>query len=400
MKKWIIIFGATIFIFAAIWLKYMAKQDINKNTQGNSEAVAVDTAMPEKKDLQLYVEVFGSLSPKTSTEVKSEVPGRVSEITVKEWDSVNPGDLLLEIDPTDFRLETNRNQAGLQMAKAQSLEAKAALNRAMREWERTMKLKEAGLVTGQEVDERKTELESAEARASLADAQIGQAQAMLDESRRSLSKTRVYAPITGVVSERKVDKGDWFDRGAPLFTVVDNRILDLTANVPATELPKVKEGQNIEFTVDGLPGKTFTGSIKRVNPMVTTSDRSGRIQAEVRNPDGLLKGGVFARGKIVIEERKQALTVPKTALMSLDIEKSTAVLFAVKAPGKAVLKNVKTGLSTENSMEILTGITENDEIVVRGGYNLKDGDQISVSSRQQAEKSLGNPGNGNPDTGK
>ncbi|WP_051284059.1 efflux RND transporter periplasmic adaptor subunit [Desulforegula conservatrix] len=387
MKKWIIVSGAALLLFAAIGVKYMAKQKNSEEKAGDSsDLVAVDTAKPEKKDLQRFVEVYGSLAPKTSTEVKSEIPGRVAEIRVKEWDSVTPQDILLELDPTDFKVELNRNEAGLQMAKAQHLEAKAGLNRAMREWERTMKLKEAGLVTGQEVDERKSELESAEARANLAEAQIGQAQAMVAESKRNMSKTKVYAPITGAVSERKVDKGDWVDRGAPLFAVVDNRILDLTANVPATEFPKVREGQNLVFSVDGLPGQTFTGSVKRLNPLVSSSDRSGRIQAEVSNAEGKLRGGIFARGKIVIEEKKQALTVPKNALLSFNIEKGTASVFVIKSPDTAVLKNVATGLATEETIEITSGINDNDDIVIRGGFNLKDGTKVTVTnSRQQAE---------------
>lgn len=387
MKKWIIVSGAALLLFAAIGVKYMAKQKNSEEKAGDSsDLVAVDTARPEKKDLQRFVEVYGSLAPKTSTEVKSEIPGRVAEIRVKEWDSVTPKDILLELDPTDFKVELNRNEAGLQMAKAQHLEAKAGLNRAMREWERTMKLKEAGLVTGQEVDERKSELESAEARANLAEAQIGQAQAMVAESKRNLSKTKVYAPITGAVSERKVDKGDWVDRGAPLFAVVDNRILDLTANVPATEFPKVREGQNLIFSVDGLPDQTFTGSVKRLNPLVSASDRSGRIQAEVSNAEGKLRGGIFARGKIIIEEKKQALTVPKNALLSFNIEKGTASVFVIKSPDTAVLKNVTTGLATEETIEITSGINDNDDIVIRGGFNLKDGTKVIVTnSRQQTE---------------
>jgi len=387
VKKWIIVSGAALLLFAAIGVKYMAKQKNSEEKAGDSsDLVAVDTARPEKKDLQRFVEVYGSLAPKTSTEVKSEIPGRVAEIRVKEWDSVTPKDILLELDPTDFKVELNRNEAGLQMAKAQHLEAKAGLNRAMREWERTMKLKEAGLVTGQEVDERKSELESAEARANLAEAKIGQAQAMVAESKRNLSKTKVYAPITGAVSERKVDKGDWVDRGAPLFAVVDNRILDLTANVPATEFPKVREGQNLIFSVDGLPDQTFTGSVKRLNPLVSASDRSGRIQAEVSNAEGKLRGGIFARGKIIIEEKKQALTVPKNALLSFNIEKGTASVFVIKSPDTAVLKNVTTGLATEETIEITSGINDNDDIVIRGGFNLKDGTKVIVTnSRQQTE---------------
>jgi len=374
VKKWIIVSGVLLLLFAAMGFKYLAKQKSTKNSQNDSSnAVAVDIAKPEKKDLQYFVEVFGSLSPKTSTEVRSEIIGRVSVIRVKEWDNVTPRDILLELDPTDFKVELNRNEAGLQMTKAQLLEARAALNRAMREWERTVKLKEAGLVTGQEVDERKTQLESAEARTSLAEAQIAQAQAMVAESKRNLSKTKVYAPFTGAVSERKVDAGHWVDRGNPLFIVVDNRLLDFTANVPATDFPKVKEGQNLVFTVDGLPGQNFTGSVKRLNPVVNTSDRSGRIQAEVDNSKGFLRGGVFARGKVVVDEKKQAITVPRSALVSLDIENQTAKIFIVNAKGIANLRNVKTGLPADESMEIRSGVTENDDVVIRGGFNLKDG---------------------------
>lgn len=395
MKKWIIVFGVLLLLFAAIGVKYVAKKrSVEEKASESSDVVAVDTAKPEKKDLQRFVEVFGSLAPKTSTEVRSEVAGRVSEIRVKEWDSVTPNDILLEIDPTDYKVELNRNEAGLQMAKAQHLEAKAGLNRAMREWERTMKLKEAGLVTGQEVDERKSELESAEARANLAEAQIGQAQAMVAESKRNLSKTKVHSSITGAVSERKVDKGDWVDRGNPLFVVVDNRVLDLTANVPSTEFPKVMEGQNLFFTVDGLPGQIFSGNVKRLNPLVSASDRSGRIQAEVTNQDGRLRGGVFARGKIIIEEKKQALTMPRNALMSFNIEKGTASVFVIQDKNKAVLKHVTTGLSTEEAIEITSGITENDEVVVRGGFNLKDGGTVSINNQKQTktqDTSVGGP---------
>lgn len=133
------------------------------------------------------------------------------------------------------------------------------------------------------------------------------------------------------LSERKV-KGDWFDRGLLFSQLLTTESLIWLQIFPATELPKVREGQNIEFTVDGLPGKTFTGSIKRVNPMVTASDRSGRIQAEVKNPDGLLKRrSLYQRGKNRNWRKKTGSDCSKeTALMSLDIEKALLLLFAVK----------------------------------------------------------------------
>ncbi len=384
MKKWIIIIGITLLLFMAIVLKYQAKQKNGKDAAESDRAVAVDVAKPEKKDIQQFVEIFGSLSPKKSTDVKSEIPGRIKTIRVKEWDNVTPSSVLLEIDPSDLKLEVNRNEAGVKMSRAQKLEAKTAFARSSREWERTEKLKKAGLVTGQESDERKTDLEAAEARLALADAQESQAEVLLAESVRNLGKARVCSPITGTVSERMVNDGDWVDKGTPLFTVVDNRILDLTANVPATAFPDVREGQNLTFTVDGLPEKIFTGIVKRLNPVVNQADRSGRIQAEVKNPESVLRGGIFARGKIVIGEKKQALTVPKIALMSFDAEKGTAQVFVAEKNVTATLKKVTTGLSGGEFMEILSGINENDLVVTRGGFNIKDGARITVN-RGQAE---------------
>jgi membrane fusion protein, multidrug efflux system len=154
------------------------------------------------------------------------------------------------------------------------------------------KLKAGELITGQDLDERRTALESAEARVSLALAQVSQAEAQLAEAQRHLQKSKVTALIEGVVSERKVDVGDFLDKATPLFTLVDNRILDFTANVPATDLPLVAEGQALTFTVDGMAGQSFNGSVKRVNPMVNANDRTGHILAEVQNHEGVLRGGL------------------------------------------------------------------------------------------------------------
>ena len=101
------------------------------------------------------VEVFGSLAPKTATEVKSELLARVQRVQVKEWDAVKAGDVLLELDPSDLLLTVGRDEAGLKMARAQLFQAGVGLNRAKREWTRAVKLKEGGLVTGQELDERR-----------------------------------------------------------------------------------------------------------------------------------------------------------------------------------------------------------------------------------------------------
>jgi RND family efflux transporter MFP subunit len=347
--------------------------------------VAIDLIVPEKSTMRLGVEVYGTLAPKTLTHVKNEVPGRIETVRIKEWDQVAKGDVLLLMDQGDVKVALSRSQAGLGMAKAQLLQARVDFNRAKREWNRALKLKEGGLITGQELDERKTTVESTEARVALAQAQVHQSESQIAEVQRSMEKTTIRSPISGTISQRNVDIGDWADKGQLLFTIVDNSILDFTASVAATDLPLMHEGQALTFTVDGLPSRSFKGVIKRINPMVSDSDRSGRIVAEVENTEGTLKGGLFARGSIVVEERSNVLTLPRAALMNWDIENGTARVFLVDDEDAAKLREVKTGLNQEDLVEIKEGLSEGERVVLRGGFNLQEGDLVQYSVGEKVQ---------------
>jgi len=361
---------------AGVLLKQHKEKTVQATT--TSPAVAVDVTSPTRETLHRVVEVFGSLSPKISTEVKSELMGRILRMKVKEWDLVKPKDVLADIDPVDLKVVLSRTEAGLKMARAQVLQAKVDLDRAKREWNRARKLKEGGLITGQDLDERQSGMESAEAKLVLAQAQVGEAEALVAEARVNLDKAVIRAPIQGVISRRSLDVGDFVDKGVHLFTIVDNRALDFTANVSATELPRVVEGQLLTFTVDGIPNRTFKGSVKRVNPMVSSTDRSGRILAEVENSDGALKGGLYARGLVMVEEHKDALALPKAALINWDMEKGTARVFVVDEGALAHSRQVTTGLAGDDLVEVKSGLTGAENVVLRGGFNIREGDRVEV----------------------
>lgn len=381
-KPVLIILGAVVLLVFAVLIVATKK---GRQVQTNhAHVVAVELVNPARNTLKRVVEVFGSLSPKTATEVKSEQPGRILKVQVKEWDRVNPDDVLLELDPTDFKLVVNKDEAGLKMARAQLLQAKVDLDRARRELNRAQKLKDGGLVTGQELDERRTAMESAAARVALAEAQVGQSESQLAESRHNLAKTIVRAPIRGTVYQRKVDIGDWVDKGTPLFSIVDNRVLDFTANVPAVDLARVREGQLLTFLVDGLPNRVFEGKIKRINPMVNNSDRSGRVQAEVENGDEVLKGGVYARGQVLVAEYSDVLTLPKACLIGWDMDKETARIFLVDDTATARSRSVTTGLVSDDLVEVRSGVNVSDRVVVRGGFNLREGDKVRETSPGEA----------------
>jgi membrane fusion protein (multidrug efflux system) len=155
----------------------------------------------------------------------------------------------------------------------------------------------------------------------------------------------------------------------------------LTASVSAADLAQVTEGQVLTFSVDGIARRTFQGLIKRINPVVSSTDRSGKILAEVDNADGQLKGGQYARGRVTVEEHRDVLVLPRATLSGWDLQKGSARVFVVDESGSVRLLTVTAGLSTEALVEITSGLAGGERVVLRGGYNLRDGDQVQVISQ-------------------
>jgi len=343
--------------------------------------VAVDTATAVLADVTESIDVTGSLEPKFSVDVKTQIAGQVRQVYVHEWVRVRKGQPLARIDVAEAEAVVKRAQAGIESAKAGVAQARVMFNRAERELARMLKLKESGLATQQSLDDARTEVEAARAKVASAQAQLGVAQEELKQSRVRLAKGMVYAPIDGVVALRDVNAGDLAGDASsakPIFRIVDNRLLNLTFTVSSADSARVVKGQALEFTVDSLPGKTFSGKVMHVNPELSAADRSLKVIAEVPNVPELLKGGLFAKGRIVIGKRQDVLQVPRNAVNALDLVAKRGVMFVVDK-GMANKRDVTVGSQSGELVEVISGLKPGEKYVVRGGFNLKDGDQVAVS---------------------
>jgi len=328
--------------------------------------VAVSVEAASRADFQESIEIVGTLSPKVSADVQSEITGTVTAVDVTEWVPVRKGDRLA-------RLNTTETEAGVAALKAVEAQARVAESRARREYERAQQLQKFGLITPQAFDDARSAVEAAEAATA-----ASQAQTRTVEAR--LAKSTLVAPISGVVAFRGVNVGDRVENmgsGAPLFRIVDNRVLDLTVSVPSSRLSAVKVGQSIEFTTDALPGRTFTGKVKFINPAIDEASRSARVVVEVPNPDGQLKGGAFVKGRVVVANRPGILQVPREALLNWNLEAQTAEVFLARGE-KAEKRTVRTGQSNGVTVEVVSGIEAGDPVVVRGGFSLQQGDRLTV----------------------
>ncbi len=347
---------------------------------GGRPPVAVEVARVEVADHSEGIDVVGALVPKFVADVRSEYAGIVTNIYVTEWVAVKKGTPLAKIDSRENEILLQKARAAVDMAKATLLQAEVAGNRANREHDRQAVLRERGVVTQQAYDDSLTEKEAAAARIEAARAQLKAAEEDFSHTQTRLAKTTIVSPMDGVVSLRSVNVGDLVgDAGSQkiMFRIVDTRILDLTVTVPSVEMGVVRVGLPLTFSTDALPGKTFTGKVMFINPVVNESDRSVKVTAEVKNVLEQLKGGLYVKGRIVTGNREGILKVPRGALFAWDLAGKKGNLFVVRGE-IASRRSVQTGAVMGDFVEILSGLTSDEQVIVRGGFNLKDGDRVSV----------------------
>ncbi|MBF0397057.1 MAG: efflux RND transporter periplasmic adaptor subunit [Desulfobacterales bacterium] len=356
-------------IFSFIFINYIQAS--------SNSLVAVEVIKVKPANVTESIDVVGTLSPKSQVEVKAEYPAKVKEIYVNDWVYVKKGQKLANLDSEETEIFVTKAKASVEMAKADILKAKVALSRAEREYNRTLKLKQSGLATQQNLDEASTEKEAANAGLEIAQAQLKSAEGAMQEAKLRLNKMIIYAPIDGVIALRGVNVGD-LTTDRILFKIVDNRLLDLTVTVPSKDMRSVIVGADLTFKTDAFYNQTFKGKIKYINPSVNESDRSVKVLAEVQNDPVVLKGGLFVQGKIITRVKNGVLEVNKNAFITWDIPNKKAEVFIVKED-TAKRISVQTGMINGDLVEITKGLSVDDLIVSHAGFNVKDGDKVKIT---------------------
>ncbi len=323
--------------------------------------INVHVQSAEKKQIQPYIETTGTLKADEEVVVSSEVDGIVKSVRVEEGYPVARGTLLAEINQIDYMLEEKRANAALKQAQANLANAKA-------EYQRKESLYKEELITRQQFDDIST-------RVTLAEADLARAKASLDTSREKLLRTKIYSPLNGMVKEKKVSSGNYVRNGSPLFQLIKIDQLKMTFTVSEKEIADLKTGQEVIFTVDSFPGKTFKGKVNLLYPNVEERTRTLQAEAIVPNAGRLLKPGLFARISIYTAAIRDAVVAPLTALM---YDNATISIFVVEG-NVAHQRMVKTGGKYGENVEIVEGLKEKEQIVVVGQNNLSEGVKVNVA---------------------
>jgi membrane fusion protein (multidrug efflux system) len=282
----------------------------------------------------------------------------VLAISSEEGDLVRKGQELLRIEDAEYRYRLK--QAEAEVAKQRS------------RFDRNQRMFEGNLLSAEEFDLAKTDLQSAEAALELA---------QLD-----LSYTRVTSPFEGSIVTRHVDPGQTVNDGTALFTLADLTRLLAKVHVPSKEFRKIEPGQPVELTLDSDQTR-LEGQIDLVSPVIDPTTGTIKVTVEIpRYPAGT-RPGDFAEVRIVTARHEGVLLVPRTAVIA---EKGELVVFVASADSTAERRVVKVGFEDEDHAEILEGVSEGESIVIQGQRSLKHGSPLRImepiSFKDEAER--------------
>jgi RND family efflux transporter MFP subunit len=316
-----------------------------------------DVATVEMRSLTNSIQFAGSLSPVTQTTVKSRVPGDVMRVTVREGQAVTQGQLLAQIDIADLQAKLDAQAAAL-------AESKAKLDIALKNRENNQALLRQKFISQNAYDTTASIYEAAEANMRSAEAQLRLAQ-------RAIEDAAVRAPFNGIVAKKIVNPGEKVGVDSPLFALVDLGTMEIEAPAPASEVPSVRVGQPVTFKVDGFSDRTFEGRVERINPVAEAGSRSITLYISVANRDGLLRGGMFAKGQIVLEKSAPAAVIPASAVRD---EAGQSYVYTIE-DGKIGKRAVKVGASEPAAglVEVKSGLETGLQVVSARVTGLKPG---------------------------
>jgi len=400
----------------------------NGNTNGPEAGVPVVVAAAEQGTMAQTLTVTGTIRAGREADVGAQISARVVEVKVREGDSVTAGQVLVTLDAAQAKSQVRQARAGAEaaaarleaakrrlevleegarpeekaIARSRLEQAESALRTAEADLKRLRGLYEEGAISKQQLDGAQTEYDTARtnrdsARQSLelmekgarpeeieagrkdveaAAAGLDQARGMLAEAEERLGYTVIRSPLTGVVYERHVEPGEITSTGGgdPLLRLADLSTVYYEAMVPERVALRVKPGQRVEVVVQGNGDRSVEGEVERLVPVANPNSRDFLMRINLVEAAGVTKPGMFARGAVIVEESAGVVVVPKDAL----VERGGKLLAFVVAEGRAEQRKVGAGISDAERVEIVSGITAGEQVVVIGAQGLQDGDPVQV----------------------
>jgi RND family efflux transporter MFP subunit len=318
------------------------------------EAVAVRVTPAEELSRPSVSTASGVVQAQTVVEVAFQVPGKVVAVGPDEGSAVRAGELLAQIDPTDYRFALDQ--------------AAAQAEHATSDRERYRPLLAAGSIAASDFERIESGARQATAAANLA--------------RKRLADTRLVAPLSGVVARRAIERGATAGVGQPVFTLMDVDPVRVRVGIPESEIGGVRVGQRAEVALPALPGQRFAGRVTLVGIAADPATRTYAVEVSVPNPAHRLKVGMVAEARVQGDRLTRAISVPANAVVR-DADGATLLYVLDRRAHRAEARRVELGAARDDAIEIARGLDAGELIIVAGQQRLRDGSRVIVASQAQ-----------------
>jgi RND family efflux transporter MFP subunit len=328
-------------------------------------------AIVKSQEIRSGPALSGNLEPESQATVRAEVGGAVLLTHAEQGDRVSAGQLLANIDDSALR------EAEL-AARSAVTNAQNSTDLAKRQVDRNEALLKAGAIA-------ERDLELVRNQYSAAEAALANARAQLANAQKQLSKSTIAAPFAGAVSARQVSAGDIVQPGTALFTIVNPSTMRLEASVPADQLSAVRIGAPVDFSVNGYPGRQFTGHVTRINPVADPTTRQVRIIVSLPNSSGVLVGGLFADGHAASEVR----TAPVVPIAAVDERGLKPFVMLVKN-GVVQRAEIQLGIrdAATETVEVRAGLQAGDTLLLGAARGISEKTPVKVSATSDTGRKL------------
>jgi len=346
---------------AAVALKTIKSDQSTKKEVPPLEFTARDLVQVAPRKLSVELSFPGNVQAVSQATVRSKLSAEVKRVLVREGDRVVAGQVVAEFDTSQLRAQMAERVATLESARAQ-----------MTQSDRTREAN-AQLIKQNFISQNAFDTADAAHRAQAAAVEAAQAQ--MAQIQLQLADAVVRAPIAGQVAKRNVQPGEKVGFDAPLLAIVDLSELEVQAQAPVSDIAQVVRGASVEIEIEGLSGRTFSGSVERINPAAEAGSRTIHLYVRLRNEpvdqDWLLKAGMFARVRMHIGSNREVATLPLSAIRTDTGQSSVWVI----ADGKLARRLVELGRRDERAqlVEVVGGLAAADRVLATKFDNLRDG---------------------------
>ncbi|MEQ8578023.1 MAG: efflux RND transporter periplasmic adaptor subunit [Balneola sp.] len=343
------------------------KSQDQQSNQGNLVIPAVEAVQSQFGSLPLVERFSGNVVSENQVELYPEVNAQIAEVYVENGDFVNKGDVLVKLQDEPFQKQLQQSEANLKINNARLKQAKAQLSTLEAQYKRIQALAEKDLSSELELEQINAEKISAEADVELAEAQVEQSAALVDERKNQLTKTLIKAPVTGTIGQRNAQPGMQASASTPLFMIGDLSKLRVEILLTESMLNKIKVGQTAAISVTDQNGEivTINGELSRISPFLNEITRSTEAEIDIDNQNGLLNPGMYVPVDIFYGESQQATLIPTSAIF-IDPNTGTEGIYIANSIGSEI-KPVSDSSSGVSSLTSPTDVTFQEiDVIARG----------------------------------